>query len=166
MARDMGTRMPYSEAVGRARQELYRGTYKRLKEAIEAGFWIEAIALCESIISDRIQARISHLGNHDEESRRIKMLGVLVKHIKSVDSPIKFANLSLIYHDIENWNSARNKAIHRAVKINVGDNFRKWDHFYEELEVTARDGADICRRLSNEYNKIKRADLKKEKNQS
>lgn len=160
MARDLGTRMAYSEKVGRARQELYRGTYKRLKQAIEAGFWIEAIALCESIISDRMQARIAHLGDHDEESRKIKSLTTLLSHLRERDSPLKFGKLVAIYDEIRHWNHARNKAIHRAVRISDGDEFQKWDHFYNELEITARGGADICRRVSNEYNRIKRADLK------
>lgn len=161
MAHDIGIRMAYTTEVGRARQELYRGTYKRLKEANEAGFWIEAIALCESIISDRLQARISHLKGHSEDGRRNKMLGALLRQIKSEDTQIGFEKLHQIYSDIENWADARNKAVHRAVKLSVGDEFRKWDDFYDALEDTARTGADLCRRLSNEQNRLKRLNKKK-----
>ena len=165
MAQDIGIRMAYTPDVGRARQELYRGTYKRLKEAIEAGFWIEAIALCESIISDRLQARISHLKGHSEDARRNKMLGGLVRQIKTQEKQIGFEKLHAIYDDIAKWKDDRNEAVHRAVKLNVGETFRKWDEFYDALEQTAREGADICRRLTNEQNRIKRLDQRVAKKQ-
>jgi len=161
MARDMGTRMSYSEEVGRARYELYRGANRRLKQAIENGFWIEAVALCESILSDRIEARLSHLGGHEEEARKHKTLGALVRQIKSSDPKNGYEYLHSIYQEVGEWNTARNSAIHRAVKISEGEEFRSWNERYNELEETATNGVDLVRRLSGDLRKIKAAYLRK-----
>lgn len=155
--RDLGTRMAYTKEVGRARYELYRGANRRLKEALAHGFWIEAIALCESMISDRLEARISHLGNHEPTARRHKVLGGLVKRLQSIEKKTGYATLHALYDEVRSWNDDRNKAIHHAVKISDGEEFRSWEQRYGELEATARTGADLVRRLSSEFKRMRLA---------
>lgn len=159
----LGTRMAYTTEVGRARYELYRGAHRRLKQALSSGFWIEAIALCESMISDRLESRISHLNNHESEARRHQVLGGLVNRLKSTEKKRGYAALHALYEEVRLWNAERNRAIHHAVKISDGEAFRKWDERYSELEETARTGSLLVQRLSDELKRIKLAEERKQK---
>lgn len=159
----LGTRMAYNKEVGRARYELYRGAHRRLKQALSLGFWIEAIALCESMISDRLESRISHLNNHESEARRHQVLGGLVNRLKSTEKKRGYEAIHALYEEVRLWNAERNRAIHHAVKISDGEEFRKWDERYAELEQVARSGADIVKRLSDELKRIKLTEERKQK---
>ena len=81
MEKQRATRMEWTPEVGKARHELYRGALGHLKSAIEQGFYIEAVALCESVLSDRLEARNSHLNGHSVDSRKQKAFGTLIKHL-------------------------------------------------------------------------------------
>jgi hypothetical protein len=52
-------RSSYTPELGKNKQLLYREAHKRIKRAIKKGSHIEAIALLESIMSDRIESAIS-----------------------------------------------------------------------------------------------------------
>lgn len=152
--------MAYSEEVGHARYELYRGANKQLKQAIEQGFWIEAIAICESLLSDRLESRLSHLGNHSEEARRQRTLGALVKIISNTDRKNGNEKLHEIYEEIRVWARKRNKAVHEAVKISDGQSFETWEARYRRLEEAAVAGIDLFNRLKGEDAKVRRAERK------
>lgn len=156
MAIDMGTRMAYTEDVGRARYELYRGANVRLKEALESGFWIEAIALIESILSDRLEARYSFIKQHDDEARKHKTIGALVRRLVNSDKKIGNEALHVIYDDIGKWANGRNRAVHHAVKISDGEQFERWDDRYGGLEKVAKDGKKLVSRISAELKRLKR----------
>lgn len=156
----LGTRMTYNKEVGRARYELYRGAHRRLKQALLLGFWIEAIALCESMISDRLESRISYLNHHDTEARRHQVLGELVNRLKSTEKKRGYTRIHALYEKVRLWNIARNRAIHHAVKISDGEEFRTWDDRYSDLEETARLGTILVKQLSNELKRLQLAEEK------
>ena len=163
MGNKMGTRMTYTTEVGNARYELYRGANVRLKEAIQHGFWIEAIALCDSIMCDRLEARYSYLKHDAVEARKHKTLGALVRQLVGSDKKKGNEMLHQIYDDIAKWAKERNRAVHHAVKISDGELFEKWDDRYTKLEAVASDGTKLVSRLSNHLKKLKRESTKQTK---
>ena len=154
--RDLGTRMLYSPPVGHARGELYRGANVQLKAALQAGFWIEAIALCESMLSDRLEARYSFIAGETEEARRHKTIGTLLKQLRNNDRQKDNERLRTLYAEIAEWSKKRNRAVHHAVKLSDGENFESWAERYSSLELAATEGAALVRRLKNELERLKR----------
>lgn len=154
--RDLGTRMLYSSSVGRARRELYRGAHVQLKAALQAGFWIEAIALCESMLSDRLEARYSFIAGDTEEARRHKTIGTLLKQLRANDRKKDNERLHTLYAEIAEWSKQRNRAVHHAVKLSDGENFEPWSERYAGLQLAATEGAALVRRLKNELERLKR----------
>ncbi|MFT5915887.1 MAG: hypothetical protein ACJAWV_001955 [Flammeovirgaceae bacterium] len=50
-----------NEGVSKNRYELYQLAFKQFDKAIEAGFYLEAVTIIESIIADRMESRIGQL---------------------------------------------------------------------------------------------------------
>lgn len=67
-----------TSSVAKARQALYRSCTARIKEAIKLGFYLEAIALLESMITDRLESRIAAIHGQDEEYRKFRTIGYLL----------------------------------------------------------------------------------------
>ncbi len=61
-AKNTGT----ASVVGQVRHHLYQNAFKRINDSIEAGFYIEAISIIESIITDRLEARISFITDNEQ----------------------------------------------------------------------------------------------------
>jgi len=49
-------------AVGKARQKVYAHVLNRIKKSIEAGFYLEAVTLEESFITDRLDSFMNASG--------------------------------------------------------------------------------------------------------
>jgi hypothetical protein len=161
MAKEHSIRRLYSPEMAKVRYELYRGATGRIKSAIESGYWIEAIALSESVIADRLEARISLLNDYTDASRRLGTIGSLVRRLISTEKHEGYEALHSLYLQIIQWSHLRNKAIHNAVKVSEDDNIESWESRYAALEHTARTGYELFKMLKAEYDKIKRRDIKK-----
>ena len=157
---DNGIRELYNSDTAKLRQELYRGATRKIKQAIENQYYIEAISLCESILADRLEARISHLNDHIQTARRHSTLGVLVKRLKATEKIKGNVKIHEIYNDIKLWSLARNKAIHNTVKLTEGEIFTSWEFRYNELKLVALQGTKLFNSLKSEYEKMKRRDKK------
>jgi hypothetical protein len=117
---------------------------------MDAGFHIEAIALCESLLSDRLEARRAWLARQLESKREFGTLGGLARELLGQSSneagdPIE-AN-KLIYEDCVKWADDRNKAIHEMFKLAEGDE-SNWEVRYAALEAVADSGLKLTRKLS------------------
>jgi hypothetical protein len=151
----------YSNEIGAVRHDLYRGATSKVKAAIEAGFYIEAISLCESLMADRLEARVSHREGHTETSRRHSTLGSLVRRLKSTEPHNGYEELHSLLGDILKWTDFRNKAVHNAVKISEGQKIQSWDERYGALKSSADQGYSLFKRLTSQMDKIKRKENKK-----
>ena len=47
-----------NKGVGQNRDEVFKQAIKQYKKAKENGFYLEAIAICESLITDRMEAEL------------------------------------------------------------------------------------------------------------
>lgn len=147
--------MEHTPEIGKVRGELYRGAMRQLKKAIASEFYIEAVALCESIISDRLESRLSLLNNHSLESRRQRSLHALLKYLVSIESPKSYPEIAAIYRDIERWRAKRNRAVHNAVKLSDGEPLETWDIRYAEIKAAALEGRSLADQLIAEVRRLK-----------
>jgi len=159
---------PDRPAVGKQRQDLYRCAYKRIKDAVEAGFMLEAITLCESVIADRMEARRACIHDQKESKRKFGTLGSLIKDLRG-QAKGSFADpnseIQDVYTKISEWANRRNEALHEMVKLSEFDQ-TNWDVRYEGLHKVARDGKRLAREIGNLVTKLNRASYSKVKMQN
>lgn len=139
--------------VGTKRYALYRNAYEKIAEALAKGFYIECIAICESIISDRLEARRACLHPADITKHRFDNLGNLTAKLwveeKSTDPLVK-----ALYKDIDDWREKRNSAVHEIVKQGGTEAMSDWLARYRSLKSTAQEGVKLCRKVSKIVQKL------------
>ena len=131
--------------AGRHRQSLYQRCIAQYNEALGAEFYIEAVAIVESLLCDRLESRLAALHGQEENKRRFSTLGRVACELKGqrLGEP---ADTRGIYGEISKWASQRNKVIHQLVKLEEGE-IPNWDDRYKQARRTAEAGMDLFRRL-------------------
>ncbi len=131
--------------IGKKRHELYANAFDQISKARTAGFYIECIAILESIIADRLEARRACLNPNDLEKHRFSTLRTaskLLSEERSHDSGIM-----QLYQHISDWSQSRDRAIHEMVKLGEVERTEKWGKRYGSLKRTVDEGLDLSRRL-------------------
>ncbi len=131
-------RLRWSIENGKFKSELIGNVRKRVDRAIKAGFHIEATALLESLISDRIESSIE---NKTGEIQKVQNLGPLVKNA------ISHAIISEDFAaEIRNWSNNRAKVVHEMAKVSSENSgsLRERMTFARQLAV---EGKEILKRL-------------------
>lgn len=100
--------------VGPARHDIYREARDRVQGALANGYWLEAITLIESLLSDRLESRASYLAG---ENKGFQNLGPLLNDLRDLERVPAFRELE---QDIDEWRVARNSAIHELPKLEDG----------------------------------------------
>ncbi|NUN10053.1 MAG: hypothetical protein HUU54_12850 [Ignavibacteriaceae bacterium] len=138
------------------RFEAYKSTWKRINESIEDGYFLESITLIESIISDRLEARIAILNNQNHRS--FLPLGdnvsiLLGKNKKSRLNKETDPGLITLLNKVDDWKKKRNEALHEMVKV-PDSNALSWDDKYAESQSIAKEGIELARAVSNIIKKL------------
>lgn len=134
----------------------YTKAWERINAAIERGFNLEAIAIEESIISDRLFSYI--LGVDPKAKISAKSgLGELISHWR------KNGGTSIVDSDgtdlgvmAEAWRAKRNTAIHGLVKSTPGSSPMPPDDFLDMARQAALEGKALARKVQNWHKKILR----------
>jgi len=131
-------RLKWSIENGKFKYELIRNARKRVDRAIQYGFHIEATALLESLIADRIESAIE---NKTGEVQRVQNLGLLIK--KSIEQGIISQELGV---ELRSWSNNRAKVVHEMVKVSNDNsgNFRERMAF---ARLLALDGQAILNKI-------------------
>ena len=136
-----------SRAVGDFRYKLYRAAILQLNKALEQEFYIEATMICDSIINDRLEARIQYLYK-DEPHQRVSSISThnaleQLEDLRDIEPLIK------IYEEVKNWVKKRNIVAHSFVKYqDVGTPLTSIQRF-SQGKITAVEGKKLMRKLSN-----------------
>ncbi|QOJ27640.1 MAG: hypothetical protein HRU80_01665 [Ignavibacteriales bacterium] len=138
---------PKSE-VGQARKELYANAHFRIKESIEKGFYLEAIALCESIICDRLEARIAWIS-----PQKKTIFNNIGNNLDFLEPREPDTLLNDTYLEIRKWAKDRNKTLHEMVKLEL-INYEDWNKKYDEAKKTAIQGLRIAKKISNHVKRV------------
>jgi len=120
-------------AVGSKRYHLYVNAFRQIEKARKQGFHIECIAILESIMADRLEARRVSLNPDEPEKHRFSTLGGLTSKLKRED---KNAEMQVVYSDIASWAEKRNRAIHEIVKLGAEQSTNTWEERYSNLADT------------------------------
>lgn len=158
--------------AGSKRQKLYSAAFGRIDEAIKSGFFLEAICLVESIITDRMEARVAWLTK--QSVRHFENLGPLLNWLRVGNKngkkggqikpglPEIDKQALQIYEHIDSWRKKRNVAVHQMAKLDE-DVQATWEERYTNLNVVATEGHKISRKLSDRIKSLNRANKKQKK---
>lgn len=138
---------------GTDRHSIIKSAMSRFNTAVEHSFYLEATALIESLICDRLESRIGEL---TLAPVKFGTLGDLLKKLNSIenDEELKYIMNHLLYQ----WAGKRNLVIHQAAKIELGKK-KDWNDFLKIAEKTANEG----KRIFSKYNKQLEKNRRKEK---
>ena len=100
--------------VGTQRYKLYRDAWAHLNKASAQGYYLEAIALLESLLTDRMESRATYLTGSNTGFRT---LGALLSIFQSVEKDPHFLQ---VLRKIDTWRVHRNDALHSMAKFEMG----------------------------------------------
>ena len=121
--------------VAKHRKTLYGRCIAQYNEALGHEFYIEAVAIVESLIADRLESRLAWKHAQDISKRRFSTVGKLATELKGKrsDEPEEAKE---VYSKIAHWAGSRNRAIHELVKLEECE-MPDWDERYKQARVTA-----------------------------
>jgi hypothetical protein len=148
-------------SVAKARQELYRQCAGRVRLCMNQHFYLEAIALIESMIADRLESRLAALNLDNPKHRIVGTIGDAFR------ANHKFGRVGLLnqetdplllesYERVRKWAKGRNECLHEMVKFTEGDS-RSWPEKYETARSVAKEGWSCFRELDSLGRKANRA---------
>ena len=141
--------------AGATRHELYKAAWERCNEAMSAGFYLEAITIIDSAITDRIEAYTQHLMHFDETHQQVESLGIAMAalNIARQDKQIADdAEYKAMRKAVIEFNEGRNKAVHNFVILTNANAEMSVDARINHAKDTATYGREVYN-LVNAYTK-------------
>ena len=149
MARRERANINENPFVGKLRYELYKKAIVQFNNAIEAGYYLEAITICESLITDRLESRCSELG----QPHSFKNIGALIRKLIQIETDQELQQI--IFRDLDNWRENRNTALHEIVKFEKGE-IPNWENRVGNSKVYAEEGIKIFRKIDNRITTLRK----------
>lgn len=132
--------------IGQARYAQIKDGIDQYKKAMDAGFYIEAIALMESAISDRLESSLNYL--HPKSDYSYRTIGMLANALLKAGY---YSDDTL--NEIKNWAKIRNEAIHQMVKL-LPNQSKNFQDRYGDLKSCAEMGYAIFKKVNSENKKM------------
>ena len=132
-------------AIGQERYKIYKGVWSALSHASKHACWIQVIALSESVIADRLEARLASLGGQSTASRKIRTASQSASVLLKGFSPA--GEEEALLARVKSWSEDRNKAIHELAKVTDGD-AKSWNDRWSKAEAVAKEGEKLARDIS------------------
>lgn len=129
------------EGNGARRTSIFRHARRHIEQCISSGYNCEAIALIESVISDRLESRLSYLTKTDVG---FKTLGYLLNELRQHEADPKMLEIA---GELDKWRIRRNEALHELVKVEANKPFLPWEGRMKEIAKSATDGYVLLLRL-------------------
>lgn len=143
-----GGKSKTGKSNGKIRQALYACLSNRVKESIQNGYFLEAIALEESFMSDRLESYCTH---KKYVNRSGLTLGNLVSCLKKNDTD--FAED--LRTQLGMWCIGRNNCLHEMAKFEDGED-AEWQAKLKKACDIARDGQSLMRKVDKEHARLRR----------
>lgn len=139
--------IPPAAVRGQAHRYLsYREAWARIREAQEKSFYLEAVAIAESIMADRLS---SYLRLKDAKSPKPYMpFKTKVKRVIALQAdPISMKGFEDLLGEVSRWADDRNAAVHGIVGKRTGAR-EPIDRFLTDAQEAAARGARLARAVS------------------
>jgi hypothetical protein len=142
---------------------------KWINYSIECGFYLEAIAVLESLISDRLESRLSYLKGENVGFQNIGTLNEQIckyeptfneDYSQLLIETLKGDNPKLNGFNLKSWTKKRNEVIHQMSKIEQ-NNFIPFVEKKLSAKSIAEDGIKLFREIDRLTNNMRKKNLRK-----
>ncbi len=130
----------------KARHDSYQAALARIAQSIVDGYFLEAIALEECLISNCLFNYLNNTGTTLNNPSFKLLLTAIRKDAQSLDGSI----MSL-FKNIDAWRVDRNKAIHGFITTTSDSLNRSRQTFQRLTETTAKEGEALCESVVTWY---------------
>lgn len=140
----------------KAKEMSYRVVWERIKAANNDGFHIEAIALSESIIADRLLSFVLGVDSSSKLTTRSPFKSLIDAWRKLAASKclcLEDKTFEDLGAAVAEWSAKRNNAIHGLVKSVPGTPTVDVDSFISDAKKAAAEGALLARKVSTWHKK-------------
>lgn len=130
----------------------YCEAWTRIRLAQENGFYLEAIAIQESIMSDCIMSYLCHkqdVGLLSNKNSFLSFSKLIIKWRSEFPNGLLSGSYSNLIDTVDEWRLSRNKVIHAIVKSKPGEQTQSIDLFLEQSKEAAKVGEAITREVCN-----------------
>lgn len=138
---------PESE-VAALRRQLYAAAWARIDD-LDQSAPLEIITICESIISDRLEALIQRTTGVG----KLEHLADAIRHVGRLFPTEK--RLLALLTEVDDWRRQRNRFVHQFVKVMDGE-FCALDERLLEAIVCSRRGVRLAKSIQLESSKLLR----------
>lgn len=153
--------VPKRAATGNAAKHYsYREAWARIGAAQGHGFYLEAVTLVESMITDRLISHLSRVGalTRQTELHKYPSLSRLIQMWRvQCPTPIAARHFTDLQAAVDTWRQTRNKVVHGMVKSHPGEATDGIDDFLAAAKVTAAEGVILARAVHNWSRQFKRS---------
>jgi hypothetical protein len=123
--------------------------FTHIKDAYDKGFYIECIAMLDSMLTDRVDSYCQFISHYDDRQfvpnslfDAIRNLGILTKEKGVRDEEFKPLN-----NKIEEWSSKRNCAVHGFVMVNQKTKGHDLEGRRQDAKETVEEGMKLVREV-------------------
>lgn len=144
-----------------AKYESYREAWSRIKLAQENHFFLEAITIQESIISDRLKrflsfpTSINPLKEKQNNNRHLGLYQLINAWKKNFPHGVQSGKYADLIAATDAWRSKRNKAIHSIISLKYDETTQSIDVFLNQAKETSEEGTRLAREICNWCEKMK-----------
>jgi len=124
----------------------YKAAFERIKDAIGKGFYFEAVALCESIMSDRLLSFVK--GDSDAKVSVRTGFGELISKTRNLQPA-----LSALWDELDEWRKSRNTVVHGFAKSEPTEPTTEVAVALASAEKTAREGVTLTTKVCGWHKK-------------
>ena len=121
----------------------YAAAWERIKSANEAGYYLESVALCESIMSDRLISYIS--GVSGKSMSLTTPFSQIIKKWEKTAGSVAWGAYKDLPDAVDAWRKKRNVVVHGFVKSNPGTPTECVDSVLDRAKDAAVEGCSLAR---------------------
>jgi hypothetical protein len=138
--------------------ESFAYAFSRIDESINKGFYLEAVTVAESIVSDRL---LSYVKSHDNRVNIHTSLKQLIDKAEKLCIATESANLGYeMFLALHKWRINRNKCVHSVAKSEPGEPTITADEFNKLAKTSAEEGKILARCVCKWHYALKKQDEK------
>jgi hypothetical protein len=135
----------------------YNKGWARINSALEAGFYLEAITIQESIISDRLLSYVLGVAPNSKINTKTSLGKLIVQWRKYAGVSLERLDGTDLGRDTDAWRIKRNTVVHGLVKSAPGGTPElQSDDFFILARQSAEEGKALAREIQNWHRKMLR----------
>ena len=123
----------------------YAYAFKRINQALENEYYLEAITICESIITDRLLSYGEYITEKYIGDKAT--LGNVITKIKKNKKFVINEEAENLLEEVDAWRNKRNSAVHSVAKSKPGTATQSVEEFLDEAKLCAQIGKKLARKV-------------------